>query len=360
MASVKLALLGAGGAALSHHLPILTRLHDVEVAAIADASVERLGQASRMVPRAVACRDWQEAIGVPGVQAAIVCLPNTLHADAAVSSLGLGLHVYVEKPLAPALAAADRIVAAWRDAGTVGMTGFNYRFNALYRSARRLFESGALGEPVAAQSVFSIAGGNLPGWKVRRGDGGGALLDLGSHHIDLAAWLFGAPVVEVVAGIRSRETEDDTVTVDLRLSNGLVVQSLFAFGAGDSERFEVHGTRGRLVVERGRYQNAIFELHAARRRRLYRASLLVRDLARVRYALEKRFTPGHEPSHRAALAAFAEACVSGDQVRPDLEDGRRCVAIVDAAERSARSGAPERPAITAADVDAGVAGSGNG
>jgi predicted dehydrogenase len=337
--NLRLALLGCGEGAQRHHLPILARLDGVELATVADPVSSARIAASRGAPDANVVEDWRQALATPGLDAVVVCLPSAAHADATVAALERGLHVYVEKPLATSLVDADRVVAAWREAGVVGMTGFNYRFNALYRSARQLLASGRLGGLLAARTVFTLVRADVPGWKRARADGGGVLLDLASHHVDLARWLLDDVVVEARASIHSRHSEEDTALVELRLTSGLVVQSLFAYGTVEEERFEIYAEAGRLVVDRRRHQDAVFE--RAGRGRLGRAGAAIRDLTRVGSILEKRFAAGHEPSHRVALAAFAAAVRTLTPSKPDLEDGRACLAAIEAAERSARSGRAE-------------------
>jgi predicted dehydrogenase len=276
------------------------------------------------------------------VDAVVLCLPSGLHADAAHRALVAGKHVYVEKPLATSLPDAARVRAAWRKAAVVGMMGFNYRWNRLYRNARRELDAGRLGEVIAVRSVFSIAERPLPAWKRSRAAGGGALHELGSHHVDLVRFLFGE-IAQVKADIQSRQSEADTAFVQMRLESGLIVQSLFAFGAADEERFEIHGRDGTLTVDRSRHQDVRFERPARRWRRLRRAAHALAQVVHAPYVLEKRFVPGHEPSHRIALGRFvAAAAGDGRPVDPDLDDGYACVAVVDAAERSAR----ERRAVT--------------
>jgi predicted dehydrogenase len=123
----------------------------------------------------------------------------------------------------------------------------------------------------------------------------------------------------------------------MRLESGVLVQSLFAFGAADEERFEIYGSNGTLVVDRSRHQDVRFDRPGRRWRRLRRAAHALAQVAHAPYVLEKRFVPGHEPSHRIALARFvAAAAGDGQPIGPDLDDGYACVAVVDAAERSAR------------------------
>jgi predicted dehydrogenase len=338
MRPVRIAVVGCGEGAQRHHLPVLARMREAELAVVVDPDEACRAAAARHAPRAIALPDYGDALGRRDVDAAVLCLPSALHADAALAALARGKHVYVEKPLATSLADAARVLAARHAAGVVGMMGFNYRFNRLYESARRHIAGGRLGQLVAARSVFSIAEGRLPAWKRARQDGGGALLDLGSHHVDLVRFLLGEPIVEVQAALRSRRSEDDTAWLQMRLASGLIVQSLFAFGAVDEERFEFYGGGGKLTVDRSRHQEAVLEGPRRAGARLRGFGRALRAVAHAPYVLEKRRAPGHEPSHRAALRRFVAAAAAGTPASPDLEDGYACLAVVDAAERSARAG----------------------
>ena len=337
-ATLGCALLGCGKGALLYHLPSLARLPSVELVALADLDGKRLAQAARLAPEAEAFADWRAAIEYPHVQAVVVCLPNGLHAPSSRAALARGLHVYVEKPLATALEDADAVIDVWRTSGCIGMVGLNYRFNDLYRSARATLAGGRLGELVV-RSVFTIPAAGVPAWKLGRAAGGGALLDLGSHHVDLVGWLLGEPVAEVSARISSQRSEDDTAFVELRLASGLVVHSLFAFGPPSEDRFGLRAG-GHARRRSGAPQH---RCRPASRRIEQGAACRLRPAARCRPldAYSKRRAPGNEPSHGAALSCFADAVRTAAPARPDLADGRSCLAVLDAAERSARSGRPE-------------------
>lgn len=338
MRPVRIALLGCGQVALTHHLPALLRLPEVEVVALAEPDEGRRAAAAARAPGAAATADWREAIEIREQDAVVVCLPNAEHVEAGRTAFQGGLHAFVEKPVARSLAEADLLIESWHASGKVGMAGFNYRFNPLYAAARERLREGWIGEPLVVRSAFTIPGDGMPSWKRDRRGGGGALLDLGSHHVDLVRWLLAEPV-EARAEVRSRATEDDVALLGLRLEGGIEVQSFFAFGTVAEERLEIYGTEGRLVIDRERQQGAVIE----RKGRRSWASLLgpvPRSPGQAAWLWEKRRTPGHEPSYRAALAAFVDAVRSGSNRSPDLEDGRACVAVLDAAERSAGLGRP--------------------
>jgi predicted dehydrogenase len=218
------------------------------------------------------------------------------------------------------------------------MIGFNYRFNKLYAAARRHVRSGRLGKLVAARTVFSTAGTDAPDWRRARASGGGALLDLGSHHVDLVRFIFDDEVREVFADVWSRRGEDDCAALRLRLDGGLIVQSFFSTGAVEEDRLEIYGDEGKLSLDRYLSPDVRVSeptLGSARLKRLGRA---LGGLRQSPYLLEKLRAPAREPSFTKALCAFVAAALEGDrEAKPDIEDGYRSLSVVVAAEESART-----------------------
>jgi predicted dehydrogenase len=337
-ARLRVGVVGCGRVARSAHLPALARERGVELVALADGDEESLRAAARHAPRAALHADWREPIESSEADAVVVCLPNALHAEAAIAAFARGKHVYLEKPIATNLADGRAVVEAWRRAGTVGMIGFNYRFNKLYAAARRHVRSGGLGKLVAARSVFSTAGTDAPDWQRERERGGGALLDLASHHVDLARFVFGDEVREVSADVWSRRGEDDCAALRLRLGGGLIVQSFFSTGAVEEDRFEIYGDEGKLSLDRYLSLDVRVSEPTLRSARLKQLRSALGGLRHSPYLLEKLRAPAHEPSFAKALGAFVAAALEGDrEAKPDLEDGYRSLAVVVAAEESART-----------------------
>ncbi len=338
MKPVRVGLLGCGNVALRVHVPTLRRLSGVQVAAVADVDPANQDRVARLVPTAKRFHDYRDLLRNSATDAVVICLPPALHAEAARAALAAGKHVYLEKPLATTWREGRPVVEFWRATGLVGMIGFNFRFNPLYRSAREYLIRGALGPLVAARTVFAAPVRALPPWKERRDAGGGALLELGSHHLDLLPHLFEQEVVEVSAQVRSVRSQDDTAALAMRLGDGILVQSLFSIAAADEDRLEVYGQRG--VLSLNRYLSLHVDVRgptlrmATLRRGLRAAGALARAPGRLRCLV----SADYEPSYAAALGMFVDAVRSGRPARPDLEDGLGSLRIVEAAEESARVG----------------------
>ena len=364
MTDLPLAVVGCGRIAQRMHLKVLRDLPGVRVVALADPDPAQLDAASRIVPGAARYGDYDELFAASDAAAVVVCAPPALHAPAAAAAFGAGRHVYVEKPVATSLADAEAVLRAQRAAGTVGMVGFNYRFQPLYRALRDAL--GRVGTPVAVRTTFCTARRELPPWKRDRETGGGAALDLASHHVDLVRFLFGREVAEARARTRSVHTGDDTVALELVLDDGLVVQSLFTISGVEQDHVEVVGDAGGLVADR-------FDPGAGVRfvptKRSYGRADRVREAAVLAGGAGRRLRhtllPEPEPSFGAALRRFVQAVATGRAPGATLEDGYRSLAVVVAAEASVGSGRAEAPAAlpdlpAPPDADGSAGGAGTG
>ena len=338
MSVLHVGLAGCGQIARSVHLNILLHLPGVELAALAEIDAQRRAEAHAVAPRAAVFSDYREMLAMPELDAVIVCLPNAFHAEAALAACAQGKHIYVEKPLATNLEDGRRILSAWRSSGKVGMIGFNYRFNSFYRLLRRQVLSGRIGNVIAGRSVFSTMRGNVDGWRDRRREGGGVLLDLSSHHIDLTRFLFDQEIVAVSASLRSVHNEDDTAILQMRLSGGAFVQSLFSLSTLEEDCFQVYGESGKLQVDRYRSFEVEYATATRGSASLEQLGSSARMFLHAPSLLEKLRAQGREPSYRVALYHFAEAARTGQAVSPDLEDGYRSLAVVLASEESAAAG----------------------
>lgn len=328
-------LVGCGRIAEHVHFGALNGVPGLRVSALVDADPDRLAAMARRAPGAALLESMDALIAGTAVDAVVVATPPETHADLAVQAFEAGKHVYLEKPIALDLDGAQRVVDAWRAAGTVGAVGFNYRFHPLVEAARaRVADVRPL---TAVRTVFTTARRPLPPWKRARATGGGVLLDLGSHHADLIPFLTGEEISEVWADVReSPDGEGTTAVVQAQLTSGVPVQMLFSSLATDEDRVEILGERGRVHYDRLRAGAAAVEVPAF----TYGRGAQVRRVARALYDGLRRTlaTPG-DPSFQRAFAAFAEACAGGEPgplATPD--DGLRSLALVLAAEASARSG----------------------
>src|SRR3982751_1077558 len=291
--SVRLGILGCGSIARAAHLRSLARVPGGHVIALADTTPANLDAARPPPPGARAVADYGDVLAMPDVDAVIIALPPALHASAAMAALNHGKHVYVEKPLATSVDDATRVLEASRRSGLIAMMGFNYRHNPLVQRARSAIGGGAVGTPVSVRTVFTTPARAIPTWKQQRESGGGVLLDLAVHHIDLIRFLLDTEVAHVSADVRSSQSEHDTATLQLGLTNGCLAQVMCSLGTIDDDRIEVHGSAGRLTIDR--YRSLRVEVMPASASGMLgvAATRFAREMRALPYAFRKLRSPMH-------------------------------------------------------------------
>lgn len=262
-----------------------------EAAALCDPSPERLAAARAASPGAVCCEDLDDLLARAGdlaLDGVVISTPNAFHVPQAVAALEQGLAVFCQKPLAVDAEGARAVVRAARRAGRLLGVDYTYRCTAGAQALRRLIRTGELGRVFSLETAFHNAyGPDKPWCHDPTVAGGGALMDLGVHLIDLAIWLLGSRGVRSVHGLAFRDGVpleergvDDFATVHLELEGRAAVSLAVswnahlgrdcairtaAFGTAGGAEFRnvngsffdfelerAHGRGGEVVVREGR------------------------------------------------------------------------------------------------------------
>ena len=331
---VRVGVIGCGVIAYWSHLRSLRRLPGARLVAAADPDAEARERAAKLA----GCEthaDAAELLARTDIDAVVLSAPTPLHAELGVAAAQAGKAIYLEKPAASTAAEAERLRDAVERSGVTVAVGFNRRFHPLCLQARELIRSGLLGAVRAVLSTFNepLTEADTPPWKRLRSSGGGALLDLGSHHFDLLPWLLDDPIASVEAGVSSRATEDDEAWARSMTTSGVPVQSCFSFRAARADFAEIVGERGVLRVDRHR---AALTLETSRR---FGYGVRRADLpAPLGLRLRRLASPSYDPSYRAALAGFVERLRGGKGEIATLGDGLLSLSVVLAAEQASREG----------------------
>lgn len=216
---------------------------------------------------------WSDLVDDPAIDIVSITAPNHLHRDIALAALSAGKHVWCEKPLALTLADATDMTDAARRSGAKTMVGYNYVHNPAISHAKRLIDSGAIGDVVHFRGWVDEdyqADPTLPWtWRARRADAGlGVLGDLACHLVSLATTLNG-PIASLIADTqtvhatrpladgtgRAAVENEDTASALVHFANGVhgtLAASRTAWGRKSRLDWEVHGTRGMLTFAQER------------------------------------------------------------------------------------------------------------
>jgi predicted dehydrogenase len=197
---IRVGVIGAGiGAA---HLNGYNAVPGVEVVGLADLNAERARQVAETYGVPQTFHDYADLLALPDLDAVSVCLPNALHAPVSIAALERGKHVLVEKPMARTVAEAEAMIAAAQAQARVLMVSFNHRYRADVQWLRQYIETGALGRIYYAKAHWMRRSGipRLGSWFVSKEQaGGGPLIDLGVHVLDMALFLMGEPRAQAVS-----------------------------------------------------------------------------------------------------------------------------------------------------------------
>jgi predicted dehydrogenase len=183
----------------------------------------------------------------------VIATPSALHAEQAIAALERGLAVFCQKPLALDAAGARQVVDTARRADRLLAVDLSYRYTEAARRVKELVEGGELGDVFAVDLVFHNAyGPDKPWFSDPARSGGGCVIDLGIHLVDLALWTLGFPQV---AGVSSRlhgEPLEDHAAVQVDLESGAGVRAACSWRlhAGRDCVFEAtfYGTRGGAAI----------------------------------------------------------------------------------------------------------------
>ncbi len=215
---IKVGIIGCGGIANNKHMPALKRLGIIDMVAFCDIEEPRAQKACEQYGASDAriYTDYRELLRDERITAVHVLTPNRSHADITVDSLYAGKHVLCEKPMAKTTADAKRMLEAARQTGKILTIGYQNRFRADSIYLKRSCEDGELGEIYYAKA-HAIRRRAVPTWGVFLNEyeqGGGPLIDIGTHALDLTLWMMNNYEPKVVMGSVYKKLGHQTQTAN--------------------------------------------------------------------------------------------------------------------------------------------------
>ena len=271
-------MIGLGGIAKGAHMSAYGRMNNVELAAICDivpAKIEAFKERYNLPDDFPSFTDYHDLLNMEGLDYVDICTPNYLHSIIAVDALNKGLNVFTEKPDAVSVAEVTKMKEAADKSGKVLMAMRNNRHRNTAKFLKNYIAEGSMGDIYCGRCGW-IRRRGIPGkggwFTTKAQSGGGPLIDLGVHMIDLAVWLMGNPTpIAVSANTYTKFADNDTSdsvnskfgdaksegTFDvedlamgmIRFDNGAVLQIEFSWASNikSENRFvELRGTKAGL------------------------------------------------------------------------------------------------------------------
>jgi predicted dehydrogenase len=342
MKKLRIGVIGLGMG--RHHIAGYQTHPNAEVVAVADVDPARLAEIGDKFGIAGRYLSGEQMLHEEELDVVSVGTPNLFHKPLTLAALEAGCHVLCEKPMAMNADEARQMLAAAQQAGKRIMINFSYRFTEQSMALKRQVDAGVLGEVYYARTIWHRRRG-LPGfggWFSQKAlAGGGPLIDLGVHRLDLALWLMGYPKPVWVMGstyspIGSALAKEKGVAFDvedlaagfIKFDNGatLEVEASWAANIAEKELMETRlfGTQGGLV-QRNVEETYKFEAE------LY----LERDGAQFDMKLHPPTPPVPAPMYH-----FVDSIVNDTPHIATGEEGLLVMEILDALYRSAAEGQP--------------------
>jgi len=204
MKTLKVGIIGCGFIANGKHLPSLARQQGVEVVAFCDLILERAQESAKNfgAPDPLVCQDYRDVLARPDIDIIQVCTPNSSHCEITIAALHAGKHVMCEKPMAKTADEAKAMLEASKATGKLLTIGYQNRFRQDSQFIKALCDQGELGDIYFAKALATRRRG-VPVWGVfmdKEKQGGGPLIDLATHAVDLTLWMMDNYEPEVVLG----------------------------------------------------------------------------------------------------------------------------------------------------------------
>lgn len=215
MREINVGIVGCGGIANGKHLPALKNLGNVKLVAFCDIVEEKAKKAAEEfgVEGARVYTDYTEMLKSEGadMEAVHVLTPNSSHSPITVAALESGRHVMCEKPMAKDLAGAQAMLDAAKKSGKILSIGYQNRYSQQARYLKQVCEAGELGDVYYAEAL-ALRRRAVPTWGVfldEEAQGGGPLIDIGTHALDLTLWLINNYEPQMVVGSVYRKLADN-------------------------------------------------------------------------------------------------------------------------------------------------------
>jgi predicted dehydrogenase len=299
----------------------------IQTVAACDIDPKRMEAARADFPGIRTYTDLKSLLQDKEVDLCVVILPHNLHAEAAIACANAGKHVIVEKPMCITVAEADAMIEAAKKNGVMLSVFHNRRHDGDFMAIREVIQKGLIGE------VFHIeAGGGgygHPGtwWRADKKISGGAMYDWGAHFLDWILNLVPSPVAGVNGFFQKRvwmdATNEDHTQAVIRFENGCVadlqISSLSAVGR---PRWRILGTKGGILDE-GNGSLTVNVAHEG-----YVATIQV---------------PYKQSNWQAYYDGIAAHLLKKEPLDVKPEEARRIIAILEAAEKSSKSGEVAKP-----------------
>ncbi len=346
---LKIGLIGAGGIAQGCHMPGYAAIPEkCEMVAVCDINPATAQEASTKFSIPKVSENYKELLADPEIDAVSITTPNAFHYQPTLDALRAGKHVLCEKPLAMNAKESSEMCRVAKETGKMLMVALQSRFSGSARFMDQFIKNGNMGDIYYARSK-ALRRRGVPHWGVfidKEKQGGGPLIDIGVHILDLTLFFMGYPKPVSASGKtwnllgtnpdianfwgeydRAKYTVEDFAVGLIKFDNGAVVtleSSFMANMEGDPFECQLFGTKAGATV---RPWGGEIDIHT--------------EINRQYFNMKPENVPQVKSSHSAEIEAFVTAILEGKPSPVPGENGLTLNAIFDALYKSSETGKEE-------------------
>lgn len=249
-------VIGAGGIARKRTIPGIMLAENVQLTAIMDVNETVVAEIAAEF-NVKGYTSVEELLADSNVDAVYIASPVFAHLEQVKLAAAAGKHILLEKPLGRSTAECEEMIRVCEEAGVKGGTAFMMRFHTYHQQIKKLIAEGVLGDIVSARAQQVFWYPDLPNcWRQQKAlSGGGALMDVGVHNIDVIEYIVGSRTKRVTGFTNTRTFSydvDDCCQLLIQLENGAVAYIDGAFnmqGTPGGMLLEVYGTKGSILAQ---------------------------------------------------------------------------------------------------------------
>ena len=253
----KWGVIGCGGIAYRRTIPGMMLSENSELVAVMDTNFEAAEKVKEEFGAKYAFRTVEEVLALEEIDAVYIATPVFCHKEQARKAAEAKKHILLEKPMGLTVAESEEIAAYCKEQGVKLGVGLMMRFSAYHRKMKELITAGILGEIVSMRAQLTCWYPEIPGnWRQdRTKSGGGALMDMGIHCIDLLQYISGTEAFAVSCFAQNQTFQysaEDSAALLLKMKNGATAFVDANFNIPDNAakcRMEFYGTKGSILAE---------------------------------------------------------------------------------------------------------------
>ena len=327
-------VIGAGGIADRRTIPGMLETNNCKLTAVMEIDANKSKALADKYNAEFYCTTAEELISNPKVDAVYIASPINYHYDQIINAARAKKHILCEKPIALSCEKAEKAIEICKQNNVLAAAGFMMRYHSLHKTMKQIISNGEIGQIVSCRFQMSCWFPFIEGnWRQQKAlSGGGALIDMGIHCIDLAEYILGSEVEKVSAFCETKTFNyeiEDSSNIMLRNKKGAVIYIDNNYNVPDDavgSRVEIFGTKGSLIAE-----GTLGQTDTGTLRCVYAEEQGYNALQTRKISTTEIIEAENRNLYAEELESFAESVIKNKEVNVPLSSALQAQKVLDAA-----------------------------